>query len=188
MSEASPPVHDRFRATALVWSVVSQAPVIKFCKEDAMKLTRMQAGVPTLTRDMDEVFDRIFNAPVPFPAFGYEPLKKAMEGTWMPALDLTEKEKEFVIRAEIPGVPRENLDVHLEGDVLTLTGHREKMTREATEHVLWEERETGKFLRTIRLPRAVEPGKIEAVYNDGVLTVRLPKVETAIKNKIVIKG
>jgi len=143
MSKASPPVQGRFRAARLEWSVVSQAPVIKFCKEDAMKLTRLQAGVPTLTRDMDEVFDRIFNAPVPFPAFGYEPLKKAMEGTWMPALDLTEKEKEFVIRAEIPGVPRENLDVHLEGDVLTLTGHREKMTREATEHVLWEERETG---------------------------------------------
>jgi len=153
-----------------------------------MKLTKLQAGVPTLTRDLDEVFDRFLNAPLPFPAFNYEPLKRAMEGTWMPALDLTETEKEFVIRAEVPGVPRENLDVHLENEVLTLTGHREKMVREVNEQVLWEERETGKFLRTIRLPKAVEAGKVEAHYNEGVLTVRLPKIATAIKNKIVIKA
>ncbi len=153
-----------------------------------MKLTKLQAGVPTLTRDIDEVFDRFLNAPLPFPAFNYEPLKRAMEGTWMPALDLTETEKEFVIRAEVPGVPRENLDVHLENEVLTLTGHREKMVREVNEQVLWEERETGKFLRTIRLPKAVEAGRVEAHYNEGVLTVRLPKIATAIKNKIVIKA
>lgn len=153
-----------------------------------MKLTKIQAGVPTLTRDIDEVFDRFLNAPLPFPAFNYEPLKRAMEGTWMPALDLHETEKEFIIRAEVPGVPRENLDVHLEGEVLTLTGHREKVAREVNEMVLWEERETGKFLRTIRLPKAVEAGKVEAIYNEGVLTVHLPKVATTAKNKIVIKA
>jgi HSP20 family protein len=85
-------------------------------------------------------------------------------------------------------VPRENLDVHLEGDVVTLTGHREKKTTEKDENMLWEEREAGKFVRTLRLPKAVEPNKIEAVYNEGILTVRLPKAEVAIKNKILIKG
>ncbi len=152
-----------------------------------MKLTRTQTGVPTIARDFDEVFDRFLNVPL-FPAFNFEPMKRAMEGTWMPALDLTETEKEFVIRAEVPGVPRENLDVHLEGEILTLTGHREKVARETNENVLWEERETGKFLRTIRLPKAVEAKKVEAVYNEGVLTVRLPKAETAVQNKILIKA
>lgn len=153
-----------------------------------MKLTKMQAGVPTIVRDMDEVFDRLLHGPLPFPAMNLEPLKRAMEGTWMPALDLTETEKDFVIRAEVPGVPRENLDVHLEGELLTLTGHREKVARETNENVLWEERETGKFVRTLRLPRPVEPAKVEAHYTDGVLTVRLPKIETAVKNKILIKA
>jgi HSP20 family protein len=160
----------------------------QYTQEDDMKLARTQAGVPTLARDFDEVFDRFLNAPLPFPAFNFEPMKRAMEGTWMPALDLTETEKEFVIRAEVPGVPRENLDVHLEGEILTLTGHREKVARETTENVLWEERETGKFLRNIRLPKAVEANKVEALYNEGVLTVRLPKIQTAIKNKILIKA
>jgi HSP20 family protein len=151
-----------------------------------MKLTKFQGGVPTLARDFDEVFDRFFNAPVAFPAF--EPIRKAMEGTWMPAIDLTETEKEFILRAEIPGVPRENLDVHLEGEVLTLTGHREHKTTEKDENMLWEEREAGKFIRTLRLPKAVEANKVEAVYTDGILTVRVPKAQVAIKNKILIKG
>lgn len=152
-----------------------------------MRITKTQAGVPTLVRDVDDMFDRFLMGPLPFQAFGTDPLKKAMEGTWVPALDLTETEKEFIIRAEIPGVPRENLDVHLEGDVVTLTGHREKNARETTENVLWVEREAGKFVRAIRLPKAVEANKVEALYNEGILTVRLPKVETAIKNKILIK-
>ena len=153
-----------------------------------MKVTKWQGGVPTLTRDFDEVFDRFFNAPLAFPAVNFEPIRKAMEGTWMPAIDLTETEKEFILRAEIPGVPRENLDVHLEGDILTLTGHREKKTTEKDENMLWEEREAGKFIRTLRLPKAVEANKVEAVYADGILTVRVPKAQLAIKNKILIKG
>jgi HSP20 family protein len=153
-----------------------------------MKLTRTPTGAPTLIRDFDEVFDRLFTTPLPFPTFGFEPMKKVIEGTWMPAIDLTENEKEYVVRVEVPGVPRENLDVHLEGDILTLTGHREKEVRQEKENVLWEEREAGKFLRTIRLPKAVEANKIEAVYNEGILTVRLPKTEPAVKSKILIKG
>ena len=153
-----------------------------------MKLTRTQVGTPTIARDFDEVFDRVFNAPLAFPAFNFEPIRKAMEGTWMPALDLTETEKEFILRAEGPGVPKENLDVHLEGGILTLTGHRETKVTEKNENMLWEEREAGKFTRTIRLPKPVEPNKVDAVYNDGILTVRIPKAEVAVKNKILIKG
>jgi HSP20 family protein len=153
-----------------------------------MKLTKLQGGVPTIARDFDEVFDRFFNAPLAFPAVSFEPIRKAMEGTWMPAIDLTETEKEFILRAEVPGVPRENLDVHLEGEILTLTGHREQKTTEKDENMLWEEREAGKFVRTLRLPKAVEANKVEAVYTEGILTVRLPKTELAVRNKILIKG
>lgn len=152
-----------------------------------MKLTRQEARVPTITRDFDEVFDRVFNSPLGFPALTFEPIRRAMEGTWMPAIDLTETEKEFILRAEIPGVPKENLDVHLEGGVLTLTGHRETKTTEKGENMLWEEREAGKFVRTLRLPKAVVPDKVDALYQDGILTVRVPKAEVAVKNRILIK-
>ncbi|HEY7682606.1 MAG TPA: Hsp20/alpha crystallin family protein [Gemmatimonadales bacterium] len=154
-----------------------------------MKLTRTAAGVPTLVRDFDEVFDRFLTTPLlPFPAFNFEPLKRVVEGKWMPAVDLTETEKEYIVRAEVPGVPRENLDVQLEGDVLTLTGHREVKTTEKEENMLWEEREIGKFVRALRLPKAVEANKVAANYAEGILTIRVPKTEPAIKNKILIKG
>ncbi len=153
-----------------------------------MKITTLQGGAPTLVRDMDQIFDRFFPAPLTYPGFGFEPLRRAMEGNWMPVLDLTEREKEFIVRAEIPGVPRENLDVHLEADVLTLSGHREQKTTEKDENMLWEEREAGKFIRTLRLPKAVEAARVEAIYADGILTVRIPKADLAVKNKILIKG
>lgn len=153
-----------------------------------MKLARTPVGLPTITRDLEDVFDRFFNVPLTFPGYPLEPVRKVMEGTWMPVLDFTETDKEFLVRLEVAGVPRENLDVHLEGEVLTLTGHREKAIKEEKENILWAEREAGKFIRTLRLPKAVDPNKIEAVYAEGVLTIRLPKMETAVKNKILIKG
>jgi HSP20 family protein len=152
-----------------------------------MKIMKAPVANPTMTRDFDELFERMLNTPFPTPLFNFEPFTRAMEGTWVPKLDLAETEKEFVIRAEVPGVPRENLDVNLEDNILTLTGHRENKTRETGETYLWEERETGRFIRTLRLPKAVDPVKVEAIYNEGILTVKLPKVETAIKNKIHIK-
>ena len=153
-----------------------------------MKVAKLPNVAP-IKREFEEVFDRFFGPAFPFAPVGFEPpALRTREFAWMPALDLVEKEKEYVVRLEVPGVPRENLDVQLEGAVLTLTGHREMGKKEEIENYLWEETETGKFVRTIRLPKAVEAHKIEATYQDGILVVRLPKIEPAIKNKILIKG
>jgi HSP20 family protein len=153
-----------------------------------MKLTKLTPPGAVARRDFDEVLDRFLGTPYPFTPFGTESIFRTPEGFWTPAVDLAETEKDYIVRMEIPGVPRENLDVHLEGNVLMLTGHRDLMKKETVENYLWEERETGKFMRTIRLPKAVDAAKVEATCNEGILTVKLPKQETAIKNKIVIKG
>jgi HSP20 family protein len=153
-----------------------------------MKLTRTAFGLPTIPREMDEVFETLMNTPLPFPFIGAEPFARTNEPTWSPRIDVLENEKEFIIRAEAAGLPRENLDVNLEANVVTLTGHREAKAPEPGEHYLWRERDAGVFTRTIRLPKAVEANKVEAMYHDGVLTVHLPKVETAVKNRIVIKA
>ncbi|HEY7026008.1 MAG TPA: Hsp20/alpha crystallin family protein [Gemmatimonadales bacterium] len=153
-----------------------------------MKVAKLPNVAP-IKREFEEVFDRFFGPAFPFAPVGFEPpVLRTKEYAWMPPLDLVEREKEYVVRLDVPGVPRENLDVQLEGAVLTLTGHREMGKKEELENYLWEETETGKFIRTIRLPKAVEANKIEATYQDGILTVRLPKTEPAIKNKILIKG
>ena len=67
-----------------------------------MRLTKTQTGVPTLARDIDDVIGRFFDAPAAFPVFNFEPMKKAMESTWMPALDFAETENEGILTVRLP--------------------------------------------------------------------------------------
>jgi HSP20 family protein len=147
-----------------------------------MKLMR---ATPTMAplKEFDRFFDRFFNTPlwpVATPRAGQETL-------WEPALDFSETPKEYLVRLEIPGVTRDDLDVNLDGNLLTISGKREFNKSEKGEEFLWEERVEGRFVRTLRLPGAVQEGKIEALYNDGILTVKLPKMEQPLKSKIAIK-
>jgi HSP20 family protein len=112
---------------------------------------------------------------------------KVFETVWAPSVDLTETEKEFVARLEAPGVNKENMDVNLEGNVLTISGRREFRKDEETEEYIWREREEGKFVRSLRMPKPVQEGKVTATYEDGVLTVRLLKTEPTVKTRIAIK-
>ena len=118
---------------------------------------------------MDRMFDRFFTSPVSAIQ------GPSIETEWSPNLDFVESDKEFVIRLEVPGVHRENLDVNLDGNVLTLSGRREFKSEGEGEEYIWREREEGRFVRALRLPKAVDPNKVSASYHDGVLDVRLLK-------------
>jgi len=131
---------------------------------------------------IDRLFDPFFTGPL-FP----ELMVKGFEGTWVPTLDLAENDTAFVVQIEVPGMPKENLDVKLTGEVLTISGHREYAKEVPGENFLYREREAGKFVRTLRLPVPVVEGKIEAHYTDGVLKVTLPKAAPAVRSKIAIK-
>jgi HSP20 family protein len=117
------------------------------------------------------------------PPFPYE-----NAGTeWFPMLDLTETPEAFVVRLEVPGVHKENLDITLTGTLLTITGRRELMAETSGETYLRREREIGKFVRTIRLPAPVVEKEVKAAYQDGVLVIHLAKVAPAVANRILIK-
>jgi len=150
-----------------------------------MALIKTMPMTTSAKRNVEEFVDRLFRTPVVGMDFGS--LGRMAEG-FSPPLDLVESEKEFVLRLEVPGIPRENLDVNLVGETLTLSGHREKVERQSNESILWEEREEGRFTRTVKLPQSVDATKIEALCQDGVLTVHLPKATPAAKSKIVIKS
>ena len=159
-----------------------------------MKVTKVtRAAAPVIGQvkdDIDRVFDRFFAAPVFgetfLPAFPFEQMG-TVGGVWTPMLDLTETDKEYVIRCEVPGIHKENLDLNLTGNVLRITGHKEAVQEGKGETYLYREREVGKFARTLKLATLVEEGKIDAAYQDGILTIRLPKVEAAPAKKILIK-
>jgi HSP20 family protein len=109
-------------------------------------------------------------------------------GAWSPAVDIFERADGLVIRAEIPGVSKDDIDVRIENNVLTLHGERRREDGfdEAAAHRL--ERIYGSFTRSFSLPTSVDAAKIAASYRDGVLEIVLPKAEEAKPKRIQIQS
>lgn len=146
-----------------------------------MKLMKAP-GMPTVRQDLDRIFERFFE-----PTLWPSGMPQTFQALWEPTLDFSETDKEYVVRLEAPGMARDDFDVDLDRNLLTLSGKRELRKEEKGEDYLWQERQEGRFSRTIRLPAAVQEGKIEATYVDGVLTVRLPKMAVTPKTKVAVK-
>ena len=105
---------------------------------------------------------------------------------WIPPVDVYENPETIVLKAEVPGVAREDIGITVEQNVLTIKGER-KIEREAKEEDFFRiERRSGSFCRSFTLPHAVAPDAIQATLRDGVLEVRLPKVEEAKPRKIQV--
>lgn len=112
----------------------------------------------------------------------------AAAGMWWPAVDLTENKNEFKVVAELPGMKREDVKIALTENVLTVRG--EKRARKEEENESWHqvERSYGSFERSFQLTCPVEPGKVKARFEDGVLTVTLPKSEASKPREIDIES
>ena len=122
--------------------------------------------------NFQEELDRLFESPLT---------------GWAPALDVHEDKDAYVIRAELPGLKREDIDVSLEDGALVLSGEREAEKVEEGVEVHRQERFYGKFQRALSLPEPVAADKVKADYKDGVLTVTLPKSEEAKPKKIDVR-
>lgn len=152
-----------------------------------MKMTKAAPiVVGKVKEDIDRLFDRFFSTPFAMEPL-FPPFENVLEGTWTPVFDLIESDKEYIVRLEAPGIHKENLDIALRDNVLTITGKRDVTQEGSGETYLWKEREYGRFVRNMRLPTAVVENKIEAMYQDGVLVLHLPKAVPAPANKILIK-
>lgn len=155
-----------------------------------MKLTKVAAApanLRTAREDFERFTDRFFNAPF----FGSAPLlggtPRVFETLWAPNLDFSENEKEYIVRLETPGVPKDDLHLNLDGQTLTISGERDFSNEEQTEEYFWREREQGRFVRSVQLPTMVDTAKVDATYAGGIMTIRLPKKEAAAKTRIPIK-
>ena len=107
-------------------------------------------------------------------------------GTWMPAVDIYEVENALVLKAELPDVNRDDIDVNVENNTLTLRGERkfdQEIKQEAFHRI---ERSYGSFVRQFSLPSTVDATKISAEYKNGVLTVTLPVREEAKPRSVKI--
>ena len=110
-----------------------------------------------------------------------------MDRLWAPLLDVEETRDEVTVRAELPGLKKEEIKLQVEGDWLVLSGERksELENKDKTVHRL--ERAYGRFQRAVQLPSEVDGGRATATYEAGVLTVRLPKREEAKPKEIAVE-
>jgi HSP20 family protein len=105
---------------------------------------------------------------------------------WTPALDLYEDKDNFVVKAELPGMKREDIEVSLHEGSLSISGERKSEEKHADAEVYRTERFFGRFQRTVTLPTPVAAAKVKAAYKDGVLTITLPKTEEAKPKQIEV--
>lgn len=109
-----------------------------------------------------------------------------MERRWAPAVDMYGTRNEVVISAELPGISEKDIHLSITGDLLTIQGERHGGDEVQDGSHYRRERWFGKFERTLALPMPVETGQVKATYRDGVLTVKLPKVEEIKPKEIKI--
>jgi HSP20 family protein len=105
---------------------------------------------------------------------------------WIPAVDIEEREDAYVVEAEVPGVKREDVNIEVSGNELTISGEIKVREREGI--IRRRTRRVGEFEFRVVLPNEVNAEGIDAKLNDGVLTVRVPKAERAQRRRIEVKS
>ncbi len=110
----------------------------------------------------------------------------SLAGAFNPALDVEENEEGFTLHVELPGVAPDQVDVSIEENVLTVAGQRDFYPDTNAEGFKRIERRFGRFHRAVRLPDRVDPDRIAASYKDGLLTITVPKAESAKPRRIQV--
>jgi len=133
--------------------------------------------VRDLQREVDSIFDQFFGR-------GSDDDTSTV---WAPRTDLSETDDAFRIRLDVPGMTKDDIAINLQNNTLTVSGERSSERQEDGEEYVRVERAFGNFHRTFTLPDAVDPDRVEATYDEGVLTINVPKTEKSTRRQIEIK-
>lgn len=131
-------------------------------------------------RQMEDTMNRLWRG------FGGSPATREGSEDWNILIDVIQKKDAIEVKASVPGVPPEGIEVSVEDNVLTLRAERKPDIEEGTSYLI-QERPTGSFYRALRLPDTVDTDKIQSLYDNGVLTITMPKAEEKKKKQIQVK-
>lgn len=135
--------------------------------------------------ELAELWRRLEDLWPSWPSLGRVPFE-ARE--WIPAVDMYEKDNKYMVKAEIPGLKEEDVDVSVVGDRLNIKGEKKAETEVREENYYRSERSYGSFFRSIDLPPDADPAKVEASYDDGVLEVTIPKTAPVKPKKVKVSA
>jgi HSP20 family protein len=130
----------------------------------------------SLQGDMNRLFDRFFEGRAP----------EGASRRWIPAMDLVETEDALVLRGDLPGMSEDDVNIEIKDNVLTVSGERKSDHEEKGEGFHRVERAVGSFSRSLALPTGIDPEKVEAKFDNGVLEVRIPKPAEAQPTRVQI--
>ena len=144
-----------------------------------MALVRYDTGreLDTLQSEMNRVFDAFF---------GDRPGNGGRARRWVPAMDLVEEGDSLVLRADLPGLGHDDVNVEVKDGVLTISGERKAEQRKEEQGYYRVERSFGSFSRSLTLPEGIDPDKVSAEFDNGVLEVRIPKPEERKPHRVAI--
>jgi HSP20 family protein len=108
-------------------------------------------------------------------------------GTWFPAVDIHENDEAIILQAELPGLKKEDIDIEVKENILTLKGERKHNNEVKEQNYYRQERRSGKFYRSFKLPAVINPEKVMASYKAGVLEVKIPKPREQKSTQVKIK-
>jgi HSP20 family protein len=148
-----------------------------------MALVRWEPAreINSLQQEMNRLFSTFFDTPAGSGA-GNGGARR-----WIPAMDLVETDEHFVLRADLPGLSEDDVQIELEDNVLTVSGERKTEHEERKEGYYRVERATGAFRRSLTLPEGIDADAISATFDKGVLEVRIPKPEQRKPRKVQIQ-
>ncbi|MFQ5441311.1 MAG: Hsp20/alpha crystallin family protein [Thermodesulfobacteriota bacterium] len=142
--------------------------------------------IDSMRREMDRLWDQVFPTSRRF--LRELPVKSLMEKeTAVPAIDIVEKAGEVEVRAEMPGVDKDDIEISLQENRLTITGKLQKEKETKDEDYYYRERSYNSISRSIDIPYKVNPAKIKAGLKNGILTVHLPKAAELQPKKIKVE-
>jgi HSP20 family protein len=144
-----------------------------------MALVRWDPGreVDTLQTEMNRVFDAFFDS---------RPGKGGTAQRWVPAMDLVEDKNDLVLRADLPGLSEDDVNIEVKDGVLTISGERKTEEKKEDEGYYRVERAFGRFSRSLSLPDGIDPEQVKARFDNGVLEVRIPKPEERKPHRVSI--
>ncbi len=126
--------------------------------------------------DMNRLFDRWFDRPG----------NGGANRRWIPAMDLVEKDDHLELRADLPGMSEDDVDIEIKDGVLTISGERKAEEEETREGYRRVERAFGSFIRSVTLPGGVDPNDVKANFENGVLEIDIPKPKESKPTRVQI--
>ncbi len=137
--------------------------------------------IDSLQGEMNRLFSSFFDTPTTRGGNGNAGARR-----WMPAMDLVETGEHFVLKADLPGMTENDVNIELENNVLTVSGERKTEHEEKHEGYYRIERSTGAFSRSLTLPEGIDADAVTATFDNGVLEVRIPKPAQAQPRRVQI--